>query len=416
MIKIKNASTVDRKIIDIDIKSDESVEVDASGLTLLPALIDPHVHFRTPGAEHKENWISASKAAISGGITSVIDMPNNIPSCTTIRSLAEKRALIDKQLAEAGIPLRYYLYLGADRQNLQEISLASDHAVGIKVFMGSSTGDLLIDDEDSLRTIFQTAARHDLLVSVHAEDEETVRRNARKFASGENAPSTHSMIRSREAAVKATSRAISLAKEYGTRLCILHVSTKEEIALIAEAKDTYHRVYGEAAPHHLFFNTDAYQAWGTKVQVNPPLRDSADQEALWAALNDGTIDFVGTDHAPHTLAEKSLPYGKAPSGIPSVELLLPLMLDAVDRRLTTLSRLIQVTRKNIERIFRLPPNDDLVLVDLNVVKEVRDEDLKTLCGWSPYAGKRLRGWPVCTVANGKIFYNAEFSSCMTVNK
>lgn len=415
MITIKNVQTIDNKTVDVAINSDEVMDIDGTGLTILPALIDPHVHFRVPGAEHKENWASAARAAISGGVTTVIDMPNNIPPCTTIGNLIAKHALIQKQLKEAGIPLRYHLYFGASRQHLHDIPACNGHAIGVKVFMGSSTGDLLVDDEASLQKIFQMAAEHDLLVSVHAEDEATIRRNKQLCDTLIKDPSIHSRIRSREAAIMATSRAISLAAHYGTRLCILHVSTKEEIALIGNAKVSTPHIYAEVAPHHLFLNVSDYAGWGTKVLVNPPLREEEDQEALWKALNDGTIDFIGTDHAPHTLEDKLLPYGEAPSGIPSIELLLPLMLNAASQQKISLSTMVNVTRNNIERIFRLPPNDDMVLVDLNATKEVRDEDLNTLCGWSPYCGRTLKGWPVCTIAKGKVFFNEGVRLCRSIH-
>lgn len=382
-------------------------EIDTAGLTILPALVDPHVHFRTPGAEHKENWLTGAQAAFQGGVTTVIDMPNNTPSCTTLEELQNKKRRIQEQLREAGIPLRYFLYIGADRNHLKEIPKAKNHAIGIKIFMGSSTGDLLIDDEPTLDEIFRMAADLDMLVSVHAEDEQVIRANKKLFteslAGTRSDPAIHSTIRSPQAACKAIECALSLTAKHGTRLCLLHLSTQEELALLKSAKSAGMTVYGEAAPHHLFLSNHDYQVWGTRVQVNPPLREIEDQKALWSAINDGTIDFIGTDHAPHTLSEKAQPYGLAPSGIPSIELLLPLLLNAVSQGKMSLSTLIKITRTNIERIFRLPPNDDVVLVDLNRMQVVQDTTLKTKCGWSPYCGRILKGWPSKVIIHGKVF-------------
>lgn len=365
----------------------------------IPALIDPHVHFRTPGHEHKENWISGAQAAIRSGVTTVIDMPNNKPGCTTLERLLDKHALVQEQIKASGIPLRYYFYFGADRNQLKEIPKAKEHAIGIKIFMGSSTGELLVDDPESLEAIFKIAKDNDMLISVHAEDEEIIRQKKRFSLD----PSVHSEIRCRTAAMKAVKLAIDLSAKYHVRLCILHVSTKEELELIRQAKQSGVPVYAEVSPHHLLLTTVDYAKWGTLVQVNPPLREISDQQALWQGIHDGTVDFIGTDHAPHMLEEKNLPYGQAPSGIPSIELLLPLMLHAVNEGRLNLDTLVKLTSANIASIFRLPRHDDTVLVDLDLEREVRDETLKTKCGWSPYKGRLLKGWPIRTILQGKVY-------------
>ena len=401
MITIRNVKLVNGISQTITLFSDETLEIDGTTLTLLPALIDPHVHFRTPGAEHKENWITGAQAAVKGGVTTVIDMPNNTPSCTTVAALKEKHQLINRQLKESKIPLRYYLYFGASKNHLNEIGKAKDFAIGIKVFMGSSTGSLLIDDDATLNEVFRIASNEDMILSVHAEDETTIQKNSQAFGQ-QTDPSSHSKIRSREAATIAVERALSLAAKHKTRLCILHVGTKEEIVLIKQAKQAGISVYCETSPHHLLLNSTHYAKWGTCVQVNPPLREKEDQEVLWEALNDGTIDFIGTDHAPHTLEEKSLPYGKAPSGIPSIEFLLPLLLDAFNRRKLTLDTLVKATRTNIEKIFRIPSNEDVVLVDMNKAQYTKNTDLKSKCGWSPYVDQELKGIPIYTIIQGKV--------------
>lgn len=369
---------------------------------VIPALIDPHVHFRTPGHEHKENWISGARAAIQGGVTTVIDMPNNNPSCTTVDRLLDKHKLIQEQIKASGIPLRYFFYFGADRQHLKQIAKAKEHAVGIKVFMGSSTGELLVDDPETLEEIFKIAQDNDMLISVHAEDEAIIREKKAEIGFSSD-PCVHSQIRCRTAALKAVKLAIELSAKYHVRLCILHVSTADELDLIQKAKKSGVPVYAEVSPHHLLLSTVDYAKWGTRVQVNPPLREISDQDALWKGIHDGTVDFIGTDHAPHTLEEKNKSYGQAPSGIPSIELLLPLMLHAVNEGRLTLATLIKLTSANIASIFRLPRHEDTVLVDLDLEREVRDENLKTKCGWSPYQGRLLKGWPIRTTLQGNVY-------------
>ena len=316
MITITNVKNIADELHTATIPSDETILIDAAGkLTILPAAIDPHVHFRTPGAEHKEDWKTAAEAAIAGGVTTVFDMPNNTPLCTSQTALMAKKKQIDAKLAEAGIPLRYYLYFGATKDNIDEINKVQHEIIGVKIFMGSSTGDLLLTDPKALDRVFQLCAQKDLIVSVHAEDDALIQDNIKKYANETN-PAVHSIIRDRKAAIAAATQAIKLAEKYNTRLVILHVSSAEEVELIRNAKQDGILVYGEATPHHLFLTEKDYAKWGTQVQVNPPLRTEADRKALWAEIQNGTIDMIGSDHAPHTLEEKGRPYGKAPSRNP----------------------------------------------------------------------------------------------------
>jgi dihydroorotase len=403
MIKIKRVRLLDGSVEDFTIQSERDHVLDAEGkLTLLPALIDPHVHFRVPGAEHKEDWKTAAQAAIAGGVTTVFDMPNNMPSMINKERLEEKKHLIDQQLEEVGIPLRYYLYLGADQNSLDDIGKVAKDIVGIKVYMGSSTGDLLMTDERALDRVFQIAAQQDLVVSVHAEDEKMIQENKIRWGSSRD-PAVHSKIRDRKAAIKAVKHAISLAEKYNCRLAILHLSTKDELDLVREAKKNEILVYAEATPHHLFLTEADYKQWGTKVQMNPPLRTLDDQKALWHGIADGTIDMIGSDHAPHTLKEKAAPYGSAPSGVPGIETTLPLLLNAYHEKRISLEKIIALTRFNIMNIFELKHNSDVVLVDLELTKEVTDSKLKTKCGWSPFSGRKLKGWPVYTILKGQVF-------------
>lgn len=380
----------------------DTLLIEGKKLTVLPALIDPHVHFRVPGGEHKEDWKTAALAAVRGGVTMVCEMPNNSPPCTTLERLLAKKKLIDSQLLESGIPLRYGLYFGADRESLDEISKVSHEAVALKIFMGCSTGGLVIESDEDLNTSFRLAKEAGLLVAVHAEDEAILKLAKSRYTGATN-PAYHSKIRPREAAMRAVEKALNLCAKYQTPLYILHMSTKEELELVRQAKQSGLPVYAEATTHHLFLSEEDYKIHGTYVQMNPPLRTWEDQEALWEGLRDGSIDTIGTDHAPHTRKEKNLPFGQAPSGIPGVETLLPLMLDAVSKGRLSLKRLSELTRYTILKMFHLPANDDVVLVDLDLVKEVREEELASKCGWTPYRGRRLRGWPLYTVLRGKVF-------------
>lgn len=377
----------------------------AGNLIALPALIDPHVHFRTPGAEHKENWLTGAQAALAGGVTTVFDMPNNTPSVTSTSTLEQKKQLIDEQLKQSKIPLRYYLYFGATAENNDEIikirRSEDQKIISIKMFMGSSTGDLLVADRKKQEEIFKLATELNLVLAVHAEDETAIRLQTSDFSQPQ--VSDHSKIRDRKAAIIAVKNAIEMAKKYDTKLYICHVSTSEEIGLIRAIKHAGAKVYAEVTPHHLFLSENDYNRLGTLGQMNPPLRTTFDQKALWQAILDGTIDTIGTDHAPHTLAEKALPYPQSPSGVPGIETCLPLLLNAHNNGKISLEKIAELTRFNIQKIFNLPENNDKVIVDLNLEREVNNAELKTKCGWSPFAGWKLKGWPVATVIQNKTY-------------
>lgn len=403
MIIFKNVSTIQGKQTQLKIPSIETKEIDATGLTVLPALIDPHVHLRVPGAEHKENWMSGAQAAIAGGITTVFDMPNNRPSCVTAAFLKEKKALIQSQLDKADIPLHFGLYFGADRNYFDEIPKVKGAVVGLKIFMGSSTGTLLIDDDPTLERVFKLAADSDMIVAVHAEDELIIKRNFEKYHPVTN-PAMHSHIRSPEAAETAVAKAIALSKKTGARLYILHMSTKKEVELVRKAKKDCVTIFAETTPHHLFMTVQDYEWGGMRVKVNPPLRSQEDQDALWGGIHDGTIDAIGTDHAPHTLEEKARAYMEAPSGVPGLETHLPLLLNAYHERKMTLDQIVALTRTNIQRFFKLETNEDWVLVDLNQTRSVEKQNLKTKCGWSPFEGRVLRGWPVYTILKNRVYH------------
>lgn len=403
MLKITNVKKIDGSIGSLDIISDEDSSFDAKGeLLLLPALIDPHVHFRVPGNEHKEDWKTGAKAAIAGGVTTVFDMPNNNPPPVCAASVLNKKKIIDSHLEEAQIPLRYHLWLGANKEHLALIPEAKDHVVGIKVYMGSTTGGLLMDDPQSIEAVFKIAAEHQMVVAVHAEDEQLMRKLELQYA-GINDPAVHSKIRDRQAAILAVEQAISFSEKYGTKLYVAHVSTRDELELIRDAKKRGLHVYAEVTPHHLHLTEADYTTQGTFVQVNPPIRTYDDVEALWDGIVDGTVDTVGSDHAPHTIEEKKRPYGQAPSGVPGVEMILPLLMSAHQEGKISLKRIEQLTSSNARKLFGLDPCNDWVLIDQNHHKIISHSDVKSKCGWTPYRGMKCKGWPKYTILKGKLY-------------
>lgn len=365
----------------------------------IPALIDPHVHFRTPGGEHKEDWASGTRAALSGGVATVFDMPNTSPATTSLELVRTKKALIAETLQKSDQQIRYHVYLGATENNVGELAAAKDEIVGVKLFMGASTGNLQVENVEAQEAIFAECGRLGIPLAVHAEDETTLQKAKAEYTGKELSITDHSIIRPVEAAVIAVERACTLTAKYHTRLYILHVSTEAELEVIRAAKKRAVDVYAEVTPHHLFLTTNDYERLGTLGQMNPPLRSERDQAALWAALLDGTIDTIGTDHAPHTLEEKQQPYGKAPSGVPGIETYLALLLDAHLKGKLTLNDISRLTRTNAQKIFRLPENSDTVTVDLELTKTIKNEDLFTKCKWSPFAGQTLTGWPIKTIIN-----------------
>ena len=402
MIQINNIQTVAGSRQTLTIEGEQAITIDGEKLLLLPGLIDPHVHFRTPGLEYKEDWRTAAKASIKGGYTTVFDMPNTIPPTVTQEELDKKIALIDSQLKDIKIPLRYHLFFGADKHHLDEIKKVKGQVIGIKVFMGCSTGGLVIDDDESLQAIFKLAAEEDMLVAVHAEDEQRLKENTKKV----NLPqpyAIHSQIRDEKAASLAVKKAIDLVRRYGTRLYILHTSTRQEMDLIAQAKAEGLPVFAETTPHHLFLNTKDYDRLQGKAVMNPPLRTMEHQKSLFDAINAGIIDTIGSDHAPHTLEEKARPYGACPSGVPGIETTLPLLLEAYHQGLLSLEKIVDLTYRRAQEIFKLEAYPDYTLVDLAARQVVKEANLKTKCQWSPFSGLTLRAWPVYTILNNHLY-------------
>lgn len=392
--------------------------IDCEGKFLLPGAIDVHVHLRTPGETHKEDFESGTRAAAAGGVTIVLDMPNNKPPIVSRERLEAKRALV----GERGAFVNYGFYMGAtvDVSGATNVDdyLESD-AVALKVYMGSSTGDLLVNHKEWLEEIFERAGAQDRLICVHAEDEALLRENAMKYE-GVDDPTVHPKIRDEEVAYRAVSQALHLAKRFGTRLHICHVSTARELREIEAFKTD--KVSFEVTPHHLFLTQESLATKGNFAKMNPPLRTDQDREALMEGIRSGVVTMVATDHAPHTISEKNVPYSQAPAGVPGLETMVPLLLDAVNHGELTLEDVVRVTSLGPAVVFglkgrgKLGPGEwaDLMVVDMELEQMIENSGPGarfTNCGWSVFEGRILKGWPVITMVNGKVvFQNGKVST------
>lgn len=402
-LTLKDIKNLNGDVTTFTLNGPKEETIDGEGkLTAMPAFIDPNVHFRVPGQSYKEDFMTGARAALAGGVTRVFDMPDNEPQIINGERLKKKKALIEEQLKESGIPLRYNLFFGANEKTIEEIPRVKDDIIGIKLVLGNSNGNMAFDNDIALERLFQIAADEQLLIAVHAEDQRMISVNQDLYKTSIDVR-THSIIQSRDAAVRATQKALYLASESNAEVYFCNVSTKEEVNLIRDAKFSGQLAWMEIAPHHLFLNEDAYDIWGSKVQCDPPLRQREDQWALWEAIIDGTADTIGSAHTPQSLQEKGRSYPQSPSGIPGIETRIPLLLNAYSEGKLSLERIIALCKTNIENIFQVSPSEDWVLVDLDLIKEVQDANLKTKCKWSPYAGRMLKGWPVYTILKGEAF-------------
>lgn len=394
------------RILDIDPAPTAAADevIDASGLHLLPGIIDDQVHFREPGMTHKEDLHTASLACAKGGVTTFLEMPNTIPNAITQAGVDHKLALAAEKCV-----VNYGFYIGATPDNIDDLKAAT-RTPGIKIFIGSSTGDLLVDQQEALERIF---AETTLPLTAHCEDEATVRANSERLQGGKSIHD-HSKIRDHAAARISTARAIDLATRYNHRFHVLHVSTADEIPLIAKAQQTHHGVVtAEACTHHLWFTIDDYDRLGTRIQMNPSIKTRDDVDALWQALRDGVLEVVATDHAPHTLEEKSQPYPKSPSGLPAVENSLALMLTAMHDGTCTLEQIVQWMCAKPAQTWRIvnkgsitPGFDaDLALINLDATHVVRDNEQLTKSRWSPWDGVTLKGKVVRTIVGGRTVFD-----------
>ena len=385
--------------------------VEAKGLYLLPGMIDDQVHFREPGLTHKANIATESRAAVAGGITSFIEMPNTVPQATTIELLEEKFAVAAKDSLA-----NYSFMFGGTNDNLDEIKKVDKNTVaGLKLFLGSSTGNMLVDDQDVLREIFLTT---DLVISVHCEDEPTVKANLAAHIEkyGEDIPiELHPVIRSHDACYLSSSTAIKLAKETGARLHVFHLSTARETELFRnDIPLEEKKITAEVCVHHLWFSEEDYAEKGTHIKWNPAVKSAEDRSALWEALNDDRIDVLATDHAPHTLEEKANPYTSAPSGGPLVQHALPALLTAVKKGKISIEKLVQKACHNPAILFQIEKRGylkegyfaDMVLVDMEGITPVSRDNILYKCGWSPFEGTTFDAKIEQTWVNGKSVYQS----------
>ncbi len=387
-----------------DLAKAKTAEVfDARGLHVLPGAIDTQVHFREPGNEHKEDMETGTKAAVLGGVTAVFDMPNTNPSTLHAADLADKLARAD---GRAWCDIAFYIGAAAENAGRLATYERLPGCCGVKIFMGSSTGNLLVADDETLLRILRSGFRR---VAVHSEDEFRLRkRKPLVEGQGEGAhPRLHPVWRDEETAILATTRLLRLAQEARRRIHVLHVTTAEEMDLFQDHRDI---ATVEVTPQHLtLVAPDCYDRLGTLAQMNPPIRDVRHRDALWRAVNAGIVDVLGSDHAPHTLAEKAEPYPKSPSGMPGVQTLLPLMLDHVNAGRLTLSRLVDLTSAGPARVFNIASKGriaagydaDFSIVDMRASKTITNEWIASRCGWTPFDGMKVTGWPMATIIRGR---------------
>lgn len=403
-----NVAVRDGKIVAINVAEDSAADkvIDCNGLHVLPGVIDTQVHFREPGGEHKETLETGTKSAIAGGVTAVFEMPNTNPLTITPESLQWK---LDKSAQTSYCDYAFYLGGTADYAAQLGEWENMEGVCGVKIFMGSSTGSLLTSEDESIEAVLENGRR---IVAVHAEDEKIMAQNKAEMldvldASGVDV-SLHPKWRSAASSANAVRRVVDIARKTGRRIHVLHITCAEELEILRKNKDL---VTVEVLPNHLTLHApDCYQALGSKAQQNPPIREKNHQEALWRAVQDGTVDIIGSDHAPHTLDEKSAPYPASPSGTPGVQTMVPIMLNHVNNGRLTLERLVDLLCYGPQRVHQIAGKGriaagydaDFTIVDMNKVQKITDGDQHSKAGWSPYHGQDIKGWPVYTIIRGNI--------------
>ena len=403
---------------EITLKSNDIEIIDAKGKLLIPGIIDDQVHFREPGLTHKATIASESRAAVAGGITSFIEMPNTVPQATTQQLLQDKFDIASKTSYA-----NYSFMFGGTNDNLEELLKTDPKKVAaIKLFLGSSTGNMLVDNEEILEKIFSSTK---MLIALHCEDEKTIRHNLSKAKAtyGEDIPiELHPKIRSEEACYLSSSRAIALAKKTGARIHVFHLSTAKETDLFRnDIPLEQKQITAEVCIHHLWFDENDYKEKGTFIKWNPAVKTKRDKDGLWEALLDDRIDVIATDHAPHTIEEKKQVYTKAPSGGPLVQHALLAMLEAVNDGKISPEKVVQKMCHNPAKLFQIEKRGfikegyyaDLVLVDLNSPQKVTKENILYKCGWSPFEGNTFRSEITHTFVNGSLVYdNGHFSKSL----
>lgn len=401
---VKIASSIDGE--------NATVEIDASGQWLLPGMIDDQVHFRDPGAPEKGSIYSESRAAVAGGITSFMDMPNTHPATLTLAALADK-----KRRAAMHSVANYGFHFGVSNDNLDTVAaLNPSDVAGVKVFMGASTGNMLVDDPRVLERLF---AEVPTLLLAHCEHSPSIRLNESTFAEryGDNVPaSAHPLIRDAQACFRSSSLAIDLAKRFGTRLHVLHLTTARELALFDDRPLAHKHISAEVCLHHLLFDDRDYPRLGNLIKCNPAIKTQADRDALRLALLSDRLDVIGSDHAPHTWAQKQQPYPQAPAGLPLVQHALPALLELVAEGLIPLPTLVAKTSHRVADLFAIPDRGylregywaDLVLIRPEPAgKAVDTQPVLAQCGWTPFAGRQFRHSVSTTLVSGQIAWHAE---------
>lgn len=394
----------------LKVNSEKTKVIDALGNYVIPGVIDDQVHFREPGLTHKADIESESRAAIAGGITSYIEMPNTNPQTTTIEKLNEKFEIASKKSFA-----NYSFMFGGTNDNLEEIlKVNTKEVAGLKLFLGSSTGNMLVDNPEILEKIFSST---DMVISVHCEDEETIRKNTEIYVDkyGDDIPiKYHPIIRSEEACYLSSSKAIELAKKTGARLHVFHLSTGKETHLFSNDKPLKDKkITAEVCVHHLWFSDADYEEKGTRIKWNPAVKTASDRDELWEALLDDRIDVIATDHAPHTISEKNNPYTKAPSGGPLVQHALVAMFEAFHQGKISIEKLVEKMCHNPAILFQVEKRGfikegyfaDMVIVDINSPWTVQPDNILYKCGWSPFEGTTFKSKITQTILNGKVVYN-----------
>jgi dihydroorotase len=375
--------------------------VDCTGKYIIPGLIDAHVHFREPGLTHKEDFLTGSKAAAAGGVTTILEMPNTKPPVVTQKDLDEKRKLAQKSLVNYGI------YVLGCKENMKEIG-NFEGIPGIKIYLGSSTGNYLTDDLGVFIELLKNAKQ---TVVVHAENEQLVK----YFSEQHKATEMHHKMRDNLCAVTSVAESSIAANYYGKKMHIAHMSTKEEVDFLRKNKTP--NISCEVCPHHLFLNESFFVQKKNFGKMNPPLRYERDQKALWEAIKEGIIDIVATDHAPHTLEEKHEDFWKGPCGVPGVQTMLPLLLNSVSEGKISLVDVVRLCSTNPARIFNIQKRGkleagyhaDICIVDMNKEKTITNSEQHSKCGWTPFDGMKIKGWPVMTLVNGNIVYDGKIN-------
>jgi dihydroorotase len=373
--------------------------IDCTGLHVLPGVIDSQVHFREPGLEHKEDLETGSRAAVLGGVTSVFEMPNTKPLTTSEAALADKVARATHRMH-----CDFAFWVGGTRDNAPDVGELErlPGAAGIKVFMGSSTGDLLVEDDEGVASILRNTRRR---AAFHSEDEFRLRERMHLRVAGD--PSSHHIWRDDIAALQCTQRLVALAKQVHARIHVLHISTYQEIDFLQSHKDV---ASCEATPHHLTLTSDDYKTLGTLLQMNPPVREKYHRDGVWRGITQGIVDVLGSDHAPHLLEEKAKPYPDSPSGMTGVQTLVPVMLDHVNAGRMTIERFVDLSSHGPQRLFGIAGKGriavgydaDFTIVDMKRKETITNKWIASRAGWTPYDGKTVQGWPVGTIIRGNL--------------